>query len=337
MAQRFKIFSSVPQKIDMKIALVTPAGRGANNGNSNTAQRWARLLRQLGHRVSIQLEWDGADVDLMLALHARRSSFSIERFAAAFPDRPLLVALTGTDLYRDIRTDATAQASLRRATRLIVLQEAGLQELVRNLRAKTDVVYQSARPLARRAPLQRSFEVLVVGHLREEKDPLRAAMALAHLPPTSCIQVSHIGGPLDADLARQATALSGKEQRYRWLGERPHAQVRRYLARAKLLVISSRMEGGANVVSEALAAGCPVLASDISGNIGMLGRDYAGYFTLSDERDLARLLSRAENDRGFYRRLAAQCRARRALMTATKERASLAGSIAAACAMLQPC
>lgn len=314
----------------MQIALVTPAGRSANNGNSNTAQRWARLLRQLGHRVAVQLAWDGTGADVMLALHARRSHNSIERFAAYYPERPLLVTLTGTDLYRDIRQDASAQASLRLATRLIVLQEMALRELAPTLRAKADVVYQSARPLARAAPLQRRFEVLVIGHLREEKDPLRTALALTHLPAASRIAVTHLGRPLDETIASEASALMRAQPRYRWLGGRTHAQVRRYLARAQLLVVSSRIEGGANIISEALAAGCPVLASDIAGNVGMLGQDYAGYFKLSDEHALARLLLKAETDKTFYRRLAAQCRARRALMTAAKERSSLARSIAAA-------
>ena len=314
----------------MQIALITPAGRGANNGNSNTAQRWARLLRQLGHRVAMQLDWDGEPADLMLALHARRSHASIERFAVAHPDRPLIVTLTGTDLYRDIRRDVAAQASLRYATRLIVLQEMGLQELNLKLRAKGDVVYQSAWPIKRKRPLKRSFEVLVIGHLREEKDPLRTALALQYL--RGAIRVTHLGKGLDETLAGQARALMRADPRYRWLGARAHADVRRYLARARLLVISSRMEGGANVVSEALAAGCPVVASDISGNIGMLGKDYAGYFKLEGERDLARVLLRAQTDRAFYQELAAQCRARRPLTNAASERSALARSISAACA-----
>jgi putative glycosyltransferase (TIGR04348 family) len=314
----------------MKIVLVTPAARHAKNGNRNTALRWARMLRELGHRVTIETQWDGAQADLMLALHARRSHASIKRFAETHPERPLVVALTGTDVYRDIRDDADAQASLRYATRMIVLQDMAPRELTAKLRAKTDVVYQSAQPIARAAPAKRSFEVLVIGHLREEKDPLRTALALSHLPPASRIRVTHFGKSLDDDLARRAVELTRTLPRYTWLAERAHAEVRRRLGRAKLMVISSRMEGGANVVSEALAAGCPVVASNISGNIGMLGKDYVGYFKLGDERDLARVLLRAETDTEFYRRLDAQCRARRALIKPASERAALARAIAAA-------
>jgi glycosyltransferase involved in cell wall biosynthesis len=94
------------------------------------------------------------------------------------------------------------------------------------------------------------------------------------------------------------------------------------------MVISSRMEGGANVVSEALAAGTPVVASRIPGNVGMLGRGYAGYFPVGNERALARLLWRAETDHAFYRALVSQCRSRRGLVAPHGERAALKALLA---------
>ena len=281
------------------------------------------MLRELGHTVSLQVDWDGAATDLMLALHARRSHASIRNFALRYPDQPLILALTGTDLYRDIRTDAEAQASLQLATRMIVLQEMGLLELATALRRKTRVVYQSAQIVRRVPPLKSCFEVVVSGHLREEKDPFRAAAALAYLPAGSRIRVTHIGGAMSAAMTQEAQVWMKREPRYRWLGEVAHAKALRLLARSRLMVISSRMEGGANVVSEALANNVPVIASRISGNVGMLGGDYAGYYRLEDERALARQLSRAEIDAAYYRQLAAQCRARKPLITHASERRSL--------------
>src|SRR4051812_48415052 len=104
----------------MRIALVTPAGPGTRNGNRHTALRWAAFLRAAGHRVDISVAWRPDErTDAMLALHARRSHASIK----AFPDHKLLVlALTGTDIYRDIRDSEDAQESLRLAHRFIVLQ-----------------------------------------------------------------------------------------------------------------------------------------------------------------------------------------------------------------------
>ena len=307
----------------MRVFIVTPAARGTRNGNRNTAVRWGRLLRSVGHEVTLDTVWQGQPADVLIALHARRSHDSIVRFRHAFMNAPLIVALTGTDLYRDIRYDANAQASMRMADRMILLQEDGLRELSAALRRKCRVVYQSASPLARSRPLARAFEIAVVGHLREEKDPFRAALSARLLPEQSRVRIVHLGRALSASMHRQARRLMQTEPRYRWLGELPHWQVRKYLARAQALVISSIMEGGANVASEALAANLPVLASRISGNIGMLGRNYEGYFPVGDERALAALIHRLETDAGFRRRLKAQCAARRHLVSVDRERLAL--------------
>jgi putative glycosyltransferase (TIGR04348 family) len=307
----------------MKIALITPASAQSRSGNRNTAVRWARFMRAAGHRVSIATVWDGADADVMIALHARRSHESIARFAARHPRRPLIVALTGTDLYRDIRTDHNAQESLRLASQLIVLQDQGTRELAPALRRKTRVIYQSVTPVAPQAPITRWFEICVAGHLRGEKDPFRAAAALHYLPPQSTARVIHLGRALDTAMADEARQWMTLEPRYTWLGERPHWQTLRRLAHARIMVISSRMEGGANVVGEALAAGVPIIASRIPGNVGMLGGDYAGYFPVTNERALARLLWRAESDAEYYRLLKKQCHARKPLVSPARERAAL--------------
>ena len=272
------------------------------------------LLRRLGHRVTVDAAWDGAAADVLVALHARRSHESIARFARRQPGRPLIVALTGTDLYRDIRTDRDAQESMRLATRLIVLQPMGLKELPPPVRRKTRVIHQSARHAGSQPPLKSCFEVVVSGHLREEKDPFRAAAALAYLPSASRIRITHLGDAMSPAMAEAARQWMDREPRYRWLGKLAHWKALRVLARSRLMVISSRLEGGANVVSEALAAGVPVVASKISGNVGMLGTDYRGYYPPENEKSLARTLWRAESDPDYYRLLERQCAARRNLV-----------------------
>jgi putative glycosyltransferase (TIGR04348 family) len=264
----------------------------------------------------------------MLALHARRSFASIRAFAERFPTRPLLLALTGTDLYRDIHEDRDAQQALELAHRIIVLQERGPDELAPHLAAKTRVIYQSAPDIARQPTPPHPFEVLVIGHLRTEKDPFRVALATAYLPQHSNIRVTHLGGALSEDMAETAEMAQGKLPRWRWLGDVPHKTVLKHLARAQLMVISSVMEGGANVICEALAAGVPVLASHIPGNIGMLGEDYPGYFPVGDERRLAKLLLMAENDPDFYAGLVAHARQRRALMRPEHEASRLRQAVA---------
>jgi putative glycosyltransferase (TIGR04348 family) len=315
----------------MRIAVITPAGPRSRNGNRNTAARWAAMLRELSHCVVVQTVWDGKAVDAMLALHARRSHDSIRRYAELYPERPLIVALTGTDIYHDIRFDLSAKESMRLATRMIVLQEMGLTELTPAMRRKTRVIFQSTRAIPPLPALKSCFEVIVSGHLRDEKDPFRAAAALAHMPPQSRIRVSHLGGAMSPDMARRARDWEAREPRYRWWGELQFSKALRILARSRLMVISSRMEGGANVVSEALVAGVPVIASDISGNIGMLGKDYAGYYPLEDEKALAALLWRAESDPQFYRRLRRQCAVRKTRLSPQRERRGLKKLLAEIC------
>ena len=311
----------------MKICIVTPAGPKLRNGNRVTATRWSRFLRQLGHEVLLEESWGGEEPDLMIALHARRSHPSIRRFAAAFPKRPLIVALTGTDLYRDIRSDEAARESLELATALIVLQEKGPEVLEPRHRTKTRVVYQSAEPIKCKPPVKRYFDVCVIGHLRDEKDPFRAAFASRLLPPTSRLRVTHTGRPYDEEFAERARLEAFENPRYHWLGEVLPWKARRVLARSRLLAQTSVMEGGANVVSEALASRVPVVASDIPGNVGMLGEDYPGYYPVGDEEALARLLRRAETDGAFYEKLEIRCEARRHLVLPGREKEALGGLV----------
>lgn len=307
----------------MKIALITPAAANSRYGNRNTAVRWAQLLRELGHQVGVQQQWNGRSADLLLALHARRSHESIARFAEHYPERPLIVVLTGTDLYRDILNDANAQESLELATRMVVLQDMGLRELAPRLRRKTHVIYQSCEPIHRLPPLKSSFEIVISGHLREEKDPFCGAAALKYLPANSHIRITHIGGARDPVLAAEARHWMEREPRYVWLGELARPQALSTLARARVMLLSSRMEGGANVISEALTARVPVIASNISGNVGMLGHRYRGYYPVSDARALATLLIKAETQSEFLAVLRTQCAERRKLISAAREKRGL--------------
>ncbi len=318
---------STPAAKPLRILIVTPAAPGSRHGNRNTALRWARHLRALGHRTQVALDWDGREADILIALHARRSHAAMRAWKTRHPHRPLALVLTGTDLYRDIRSDAEARASLRLADRMVVLQAKGLDELSAAEREKTRVIFQSVRPLRRQAPPRSYFLATVIGHLREEKDPFRAALALAQLPQPA-IRVVQLGQAMTPQMGAQARALMRAEPRYRWLGELDHAGAMRWLARSHAMVISSRMEGGAHVVSEAIAIGVPVIASAIPGNIGLLGEDYPGYYPYGDEAALAALLARASDDPRWLAGLAAAVKARRREVDPATERKAIARLIA---------
>lgn len=291
-------------KRTLRVLIVTPAPRGSRKGNRVTAERWARLLRELGCQVGIADNYHGQAADLLIALHARKSAAAVRDFRRSFPDRPIVLALTGTDLYGDIRTHQAARQSLEWATRLVVLQAAGLQELTARLRQKARVIVQSASPSRRPAPVRTGwFDVGVVGHLRAVKDPFRTALAARLLPRSSRLHVWHFGGALTPAAQRRAEREQQVNPRYTWLGELTFAETQRRIAGCRLIVQSSRTEGGANVISEAVVAGVPVLASRVPGNVGLLGRDYPGYFPCGETRQLAQLLGRAENDQRFWNRL----------------------------------
>jgi len=305
----------------MKILIVSPAPARSRHGNRVTALRWARILRRLGHRVDVRNRYEGGRWDLLVALHARKSAASVEAFRRT--GRPIVVALTGTDVYRDIHRSGRARRALHAAARLVVLQPLAVRELAVALRSRARVIHQSAEsPSGRPRPARDRFDVCVIGHLRPEKDPFRAAAAVRRLPASSTIRVLHVGKAMTNAMARRARGEMMRNPRYRWLGERPRAEARAILARSRLMVLSSRMEGGANVVSEALAASVPIVASRIPGTVGLLGGDYAGFFRTGDTAALTALLERAERDRRFVMNLQKACGRRRSLVSVRREERS---------------
>jgi len=282
-----------------------------------------------GHyRVRLVTEWTGTAAadphdDIMIALHARRSASSLAAWHAQRVERPLVLVLTGTDLYRDIAHEALAQRSLALAHRLVVLNELGLQSLPAEHRGKGVVCLQSTPSRQPLAKTGRHLRALMVGHLRDEKSPqtyFAAARLLAHRPD---ILLDHIGDALDPALATEARALMASQPRYRWLGGLPHASTRARIQAAHVLVHASRMEGGAHVVTEAITSGTPVLASRIEGNLGLLGSDYAGIFDWGDSAALATLLQRCRDDAAMLPALRQQCQKRAPLFDPARERQSL--------------
>ena len=254
----------------------------------------------------------------MIALHARRSAQSIHAWAAQHPGKPLIVVLTGTDLYRDIHSDADAQRSLALATHLVVLQEAGLAALPKELQRKAQVIFQSAPHLKPAVKSALRFKAVMVGHLRDEKDPL-TFMQAAKLC-AGAAYFDQIGDGLAPALAKAARAAAAQTPYYLWLGGLPRAETRQRIKRAHVLVNCSVMEGGAHVILEAVQSGTPVLASRISGNVGMLGADYAGYFKAGDAAGLAALVKRCAARPEFLAHLQSQCALRAELFEPALEK-----------------
>ena len=304
-----------------RLIIVSPAPPGTTLGNSVTADRYARIFRSLGWRVRILCEYAGEPADILVGLHARKSAPSVRAFRARYPTGPIILVLTGTDLYRDIARSRPAQRALEVADRLVTLQPDGIGHLPRHLRRKARAIVQSAEPCSPR-PAQRRlpFTVCVLGHLRFEKDPLRAAYAVRDLESLP-VRVVHAGKILSPQYARATRREEQRNPRYRYVGELSRARARQVLRHSDLLVQSSRIEGGANTISEAVLCGVPVVASRISGNVGMLGRTYPGFYDVGDTVGLARLIERAAASPQFYQKLVTWCARRKPLMSRSSETA----------------
>ncbi len=315
------------------IYLITPALAQANNGNWQTAYRWTKFLCERFEVVTAK-QWDPGQYatrsqTMMIALHARRSASSIEAFSQT--GRPIILVLTGTDLYRDIHSDSQAQRSLELADRLVVLHDQGVQDLPARFRSKTSVIFQSARRLkpfgdAISRSKKKFFDLALVGHIRAEKDPmtaLRAIQCLRVLPrsgvpkPTRLI---HIGSDKDEALGDSFRQLANVLPEVQLKGNLSNAKTRQIIKHCDALLLPSIMEGGANVLIEAVRSGVPVLASRISGSVGMLGQDYLGYFDVGNEIELAKLIIQCRDEPQFLRTLQAQCETRSKLFDPAREK-----------------
>jgi putative glycosyltransferase (TIGR04348 family) len=308
-----------------QIVIVSPALLDANNGNWQTAKRWASLL-SAHYRTRIVKNWpdDKAQSDdIMLALHARRSAPSIATWALQRDKAALIVVLTGTDLYRDIHTDTQAQQSLDSAARLIVLQSLGVNELPVQHHVKTRVVLQSTTSRKTLNKTQRVLRAVIVGHLRDEKSPQTLFAAALLLRAREDITIEHIGAGIDAQLTQDAINTEAACACFHWAGALKHSQTCAKIQRAHVLVHTSKMEGGAHVIMEAVCSGTPVIASDIAGNMGMLGEDYAGYFPVGDARALATMLVRCKDEPQFIDTLKSQCALRAPLFAPQAEASAL--------------
>ncbi len=295
-------------------------------GNRTTAVRWQRLLEELGHSTSLVQSWPSDEADVLIALHARKSFDSIRRFHELRQGAPLVVALTGTDLYHDLDRSHEVLRAVEMATRVVALQPAALERLPPAVHDKVHVILQSAEPPPSPSKtLPDRFEVSVLSHLREIKDPLLVAAATRRLPAASRIVVRHAGAALDKRLGEQARKETETNPRYRWLGPLPFDRARELLASSRLLVLSSRDEGGANVISEAIVAEVPVLSTDIPGSRGLLGDDYPGYYSVGDDKGLANLLLRAESEPAFLAELEEHCARLSPCFTPEGERAAWRG------------
>ncbi|MFK8112361.1 MAG: selenoneine biosynthesis selenosugar synthase SenB [Rubripirellula sp.] len=295
----------------MRILIATPAAPGTTHGNRITAERYAGLLTGLGHVVEIVTELASdamLEFDLLIALHAGRSSAIVKLVADQRPGCPVVVVMTGTDLHCDFSSDPRIEMSLRKANRIVLLEPEGVSQLPEWASSKTQVVFQSASSVADPPALSDDlFEVTLIGHLRAEKDPFLVTRSLELLPKQSRIQVTHIGDALAGEYEQRATEATERCARYQWIGNRSYAETQRRLAGSHLALLTSIVEGAPSVISEAAVNNVAILTTRIPASIGLLGSGYPGLFDVGDAKGLAQALSLAESDPAFYKSLKESC------------------------------
>jgi len=308
----------------MNIRFLEAPELNIRNGNVVTSERWRAFFESLGHRVeSSSADGDG-QCDLLVVFNAYKNRQAVRDARKNATAGRIVICLTGTDLYRDLQIDPSSRDVLYLADLLVVLQSKGIFALPPELRGRTMVIFQSAvAPLIEVAREVATFDVCSIAHLRTVKDPLLAARAARLLPPDSRIRVQHVGKALSAEYERAAAQEVAENPRFSWLGEQSGERTAEILLGSRLLVMSSFLEGGANVVSEAVVSGIPVLGTDIPCMRGLLGDDYPGLFPVGDSHRLAELLYQAEVDCLYYDELVARCRRESYKFDPARERGSL--------------
>lgn len=294
------------------ISVVSPYPVDSQIGNSVSARRIVALLNSAGIKARATFDAVPPYSSAMVAINAWRLSEIIHQFRNTHPNAPIIVVLAGSDLYgTKSKVDAAnTRRAMVEASSLVVSQSAALDAVPDYLQSKCKVIPKSVNTnlkVVRNADPD-FFNVIIASNLRQEKEPLVSAQAAAMLPTGSRIRMNHYGIALDQDLATQALALTNApHSRYTWHDGIPHGQVLTEIVAADLFVNSSRFEGGANAVCEAIALGTPVLATRIPGNIGILGLDYPGLFPTGDTKALTGMLVDCEQEAEFLEQLTDTC------------------------------
>jgi len=271
----------------VRIGITEPTSGDTPTGNRRQATQWGSYLRELGHEVELGVAADRFNVDALIALNASKSHDSIVAFRAAHPSRPIIVVLTGTDIYP--APDQRTIEAIRIADRIVTLQARAAQQIPSIFRDKLSVIVQAAAPPST-PPAARStdpFQIAVVSHLREVKDPLRAAKAARMLPPASKIRVRLAGDVLDAEYREMVAIEVAENARFEWLGPLDATATGDLIAASQL------------VIGDSVVLGTPLLAARNDASASLLKDDYPGLYEAGNTLELAALMLRAETDSDF--------------------------------------
>lgn len=203
------------------------------------------------------------------------------------------------EVFRDADKVITVSDSLRRlALSLGLAQERG--QVVGNGVDADKFAPVPRREARARYHLPADAKILItVGGLVERKGFHRVIACLPDLLKNHPdLHYLVVGGPCpEGDMSQalkgQATAL-GLADRIHFLGSMPPDELKWPLSAADVFVLSTRNEGWANVILEAMACGLPVVASDVGGNSEVVCRPELGEIVpFDDQAALTRALDRS--------------------------------------------
>lgn len=314
------------------VLIHSPFPQETGQGNSVTAERMQRMLVESGMKVQIEtVNYHGVDAKCLVALNAWRSAGVVADFDRLHPDRQVVVLVTGSDINHPEMGDENSdtRVTMERADALVTLHDADLKVLPESLKHKSLCIYPSVSlptGIQHRESLEDRIDVVMAGNLRAVKNPQLAVEVAAMLPDDSPIFITSYGDA-STQLASEMSRANAEYQHFQWLGKLDHDILIEKMASAQVLFNTSTVEGGANAICEAVTMGLPVIASDIRGNIGMLGDDYPGLFPSEDAQAALRLLQRCAEDTAFYELLKKRVAERAPLFDFTKEASSWASLI----------
>jgi glycosyltransferase involved in cell wall biosynthesis len=160
-------------------------------------------------------------------------------------------------------------------------------------------------------PAPAPFTVLSIGRLAHQKNPealIRIAAMLRRIEPELDFRFVLIGDGPRRDSAQQLARSLGIARRVEFLGT---VQASDWLGQADVLLSASRGEGMPLSLLEAMAAGLPIVASGVVGNVDLVQEGETGFlFAPTDLEAAASTLAHLAKDPQLRGRLGANARQR---------------------------
>lgn len=275
--------------------------------NNNRTSRWAPNSRATIRGAKILAD---ATARTLLRSRWRDAIYHPTNYSAVRPPSNTKAVVTVYDMIHELFPSMFAKPQKNtlakrwwcdRAQLIIAISETTREDLLSLLPVAPDKIVViplgvQAVPPAQRPTSERPF-FLYVGPRRGYKnfDVVLKALALSSGPDASTL-VTYGGPPLDLHDHQRMAAL-GVEDRVQWRSGDDFLLAAHYRD-AIALLYPSRYEGFGLPVLEAMAAGCPVVASD-TGALREVGGEAPVFFDPDEPEDLLRAMVRIESDVGL--------------------------------------